>query len=54
MEEISWTDRVRNEELLQRIKEEGNILYNGKKVMLTGFVTSCVRIALSSTLLKKR
>ena len=26
MENISWTDRVRNEEVLQRIKEEGNIL----------------------------
>jgi hypothetical protein len=25
MEEISWTDRVRNEEVLQRVKEERNI-----------------------------
>jgi hypothetical protein len=26
MEKISWTDRVRNEELLQRVKGERNIL----------------------------
>ena len=27
MEKISWTDRVRNEVVLQRVKEEGNILH---------------------------
>ena len=26
METISWTDRVKNEEVLQRVKEERNIL----------------------------
>jgi len=26
MEKISWTDRVRNEEVLQRVKEERNTL----------------------------
>jgi hypothetical protein len=26
MEKISWTDQVRNEEVLQRVKEERNIL----------------------------
>jgi hypothetical protein len=26
MEKISWNDRVRNEEVLQRLKEERNIL----------------------------
>lgn len=26
MEKIGWPDRVRNEEVLQRVKEEGNIL----------------------------
>ena len=26
MEKISWADRVRNEELLLRVKEQGNIL----------------------------
>jgi hypothetical protein len=25
--EISWTDRVRNEEVLHRVKEEGDILH---------------------------
>jgi hypothetical protein len=27
MEKISWTDRVRNEEVLLRVKEQRNILY---------------------------
>ena len=27
MEKISWTDRVRNKELLHRVKEEKNILH---------------------------
>jgi hypothetical protein len=27
MEKVSWTDRVRNEEVLHRVKEEGNILH---------------------------
>jgi len=26
MEKISWTERVKNEEVLQRVKEEKNIL----------------------------
>jgi len=26
MEQISWTDRVRNEEVLRRVKEQGQIL----------------------------
>ena len=26
MEKISWTDRLRDEEVLQRVKEERNIL----------------------------
>ena len=29
--EISWTDRVRNEEVLHRVKEERNILYTVKR-----------------------
>jgi hypothetical protein len=28
--EISWTDRVRNEEVLHRVKEERNILHKTK------------------------
>jgi ppGpp synthetase/RelA/SpoT-type nucleotidyltranferase len=27
MEKMSWTDRVRNEEVLHRVKEERNILH---------------------------
>jgi hypothetical protein len=27
MEKISWTDRVRNEEVLHRVKEERNIVH---------------------------
>jgi hypothetical protein len=30
MVEISWTDRVRNEEILHRVKEERNILHTIK------------------------
>jgi len=31
MEKINWTDRVRNEELLQRVKEGRNILETRKR-----------------------
>jgi hypothetical protein len=31
MEKISWTDRVRNEEVLHRVKEEGSILRTIKR-----------------------
>jgi ppGpp synthetase/RelA/SpoT-type nucleotidyltranferase len=31
MEKISWTDRVRNEEVLHRVKEERNILQKIKR-----------------------
>jgi hypothetical protein len=31
MEKISWTDYVRNEEVLQRVKEERNILETTKR-----------------------
>jgi hypothetical protein len=31
MEKISWTDRVRNEEVLHRVKEERNILHTLKR-----------------------
>jgi hypothetical protein len=45
MEKISWIDRVRNEEVLHRVKEERNILHTIKKERLTGLVTSCVETA---------
>jgi hypothetical protein len=31
MEKISWTDRVRNEEALHRVKEERNIIHTVKR-----------------------
>jgi hypothetical protein len=31
MEKISWTDCVRNDEVLQRVKEERNILHTAKR-----------------------
>jgi hypothetical protein len=31
MEKISWTDRVRNEEVLFKVKEQRNILYEIRK-----------------------
>jgi hypothetical protein len=31
MEKISWTDRVRNEEVLLRVKEEKNIVHTLKR-----------------------
>jgi hypothetical protein len=31
MEKISWTDRVRNEEMLHRVKEEWNIIHTVKR-----------------------
>ena len=31
MEKISWTDRVRNEEVLLRVKEQRNILHRIKR-----------------------
>jgi hypothetical protein len=31
IEKISWTDRVRNEEVLHRVKEERNILQTIKR-----------------------
>jgi hypothetical protein len=44
MEKISWTEHVRNEEVLLRFKEQRNILHeiNGR---LTGLVIFCVETA---------
>jgi hypothetical protein len=40
MEKISWNDRVRNEEVLHRVKEERNILHtiNTRKVNWNGHI----------------
>ena len=45
MENISRTDRVRNEEVLHSGKEERNILDVIKEGRVTGLVTSCAGIA---------
>jgi hypothetical protein len=42
---ISWTDHVRNEELLLRVKEHRNILHDISKRRLNGLVTFCVETA---------
>ena len=42
---ISWTDHVRNEEVLIRVNEQWNILHEIIKGMLTGLVTSYVETA---------
>jgi hypothetical protein len=51
---ISWTDHVRNEQVLLRVKDRG-ISYmkyvNGRR---TGLVTFCVETAFYNGLLKER
>jgi hypothetical protein len=48
MKKIRWTNHVRNEEVLQTVKEDRNILQTIKgrqEGKLTGLVTSCVGTA---------
>jgi hypothetical protein len=54
MEKISWTERVRNEEILLRVKEQRNILDEISKRKLTELVTFCVETAFYNGLLKER
>ena len=42
MEKIRWTDHVRNEEVLLRVREQRNILHSIKIGELIGLVISCV------------
>jgi hypothetical protein len=54
MDKISWTDHVRNEEVLLGVKEQRNILHeiiNGRR---TGLVKICVETAFYNGLLKER
>ena len=54
MEKTICTDRVRNYEVLQRVKEaEEYPTYNQKAGRLTGLVIPRVRTALYNTLLKE-
>ena len=45
MEKISWTDHVRNEEVLLRVNEQRNILHEIRKRRPTGLETSYAEIA---------
>jgi len=49
MEKISWTDHVRNEELLLKVKEQRNILHEIRKRK-----ANCVETAFYNGLLKER
>jgi hypothetical protein len=52
MEKISWTDHVRNEDVLLRVKEISYMKYvNGRQ---TGLVTFYVETAFYSRVLKER
>jgi hypothetical protein len=52
--EISWTDHVRSEEVLLRVKEQRNILREMSKRKANGLVTFCVETAFYDRLLKER
>jgi len=54
MEKNSWTDHVRNEDVLLRVKEQRNILQETRKRRRTGLVTFCVQTALYNGSLKER
>jgi hypothetical protein len=54
MEKISWTDHVRNEEVLLRVKEQRNILHEIINLKLTGLVKICVETAFYNRLMKER
>ena len=51
MEKISWTDHVRNEEVLLRVKERRNF---PNEIRKTGMVKVCVETAYYTGLLKER
>ena len=42
MEKNSWTDCVQKDEVLQRAKQDRNILHTIKRGRLTELVTSCI------------
>jgi hypothetical protein len=53
MEKISWTDHVRNDEALLRVKEQRNILHERVNGRLIGLVTFCVETVFYNGLLKE-
>jgi hypothetical protein len=54
MEKISWTDHVRNEEVLLTVKVQRNIYMKYVNGRQTGLVTFYVETAFYSGLLKER
>jgi len=54
MENISWTNHVRNEEVLLRVKEQRNILHETVNGRLTGLVKFCIETAFYNGILKER
>jgi hypothetical protein len=52
--EISFTDHVRNEEVLLRVKEQRNVLHEINKRKAYWVVTFCVETAFYNRLLKER
>jgi hypothetical protein len=54
MEKISWTDHVRNEEVLLRVKEQRNVLHETSYRWLNGLVIFCVETDVYNRLLKER
>ena len=54
MEKISWTDNVRNEDVLLRVKEQRNILHEIRKRRRNGLVTFYVETAFYNGLPKER
>jgi hypothetical protein len=43
MQQIRWTDHVKSEEVLHRVREERSILLSvNKEVRLTGLVAPCI------------
>ena len=54
MEKISWTDRVRNEEELLRVKEQRNILHEISKRKVNWIGHILVETAFYNGLMKER
>jgi hypothetical protein len=54
MEKVSWTDHVRNKDVLLRVNEQRIILHEIRKRRRTGLVTFNVETAFYNGLLKER
>jgi len=54
MEEISWTDHVRNEEVLLRVKEQRNILHEIRKLKANWFGRSLRRNCLLQRVIERK